>query len=267
MNTIRIPVLTIAGSDSSGGAGIQADLKTMLARTVYGMSAITALTAQNTTGVQGILPVPAAFLQQQLETVCSDLPPQAVKIGMLASADQVPVICQAIRTYALRNIVVDPVMVATTGATLTQQETVCAMQEQLFPLATLLTPNLVEAEALLGTAITTCSEMEQAAKQLAARYHTAVLLKGGHLTEEATDILYDPETGLHAFPGKRMHTANTHGTGCTLSSALAAELAKGHSLPESVRLAKDYVAQCIGAGLVLGHGNGPICHDCIISPQ
>lgn len=158
-------------------------------------------------------------------------------------------------------------MVATTGATLTQQETICAMQEQLFPLATLLTPNLVEAEALLGTAITTCSEMEQAAKQLAARYHTAVLLKGGHLTEEATDILYDPETGLHAFPGKRMHTANTHGTGCTLSSALAAELAKGHSLPESVRLAKDYVAQCIGAGLVLGHGNGPICHDCIISPQ
>ena len=109
--------------------------------------------------------------------------------------------------------------------------------------------------------------MEQAAKQLAAHYHTAVLLKGGHLTEEATDILYDPETGLHAFPGKRMHTANTHGTGCTLSSALAAELAKGHSLPESVRLAKDYVAQCIGAGLVLGHGNGPICHDCIISPQ
>ena len=140
MNTIRIPVLTIAGSDSSGGAGIQADLKTMLARTVYGMSAITALTAQNTTGVQGILPVPAAFLQQQLEAVCSDLPPQAVKIGMLASADQVPVICQAIRTYALRNIVVDPVMVATTGATLTQQETICAMQEQLFPLATLLTP-------------------------------------------------------------------------------------------------------------------------------
>ena len=267
MNTIRIPVLTIAGSDSSGGAGIQADLKTMLARTVYGMSAITALTAQNTTGVQGILPVPAAFLQQQLEAVCSDLPPQAVKIGMLASADQVPVICQAIRTYALRNIVVDPVMVATTGATLTQQETIYAMQEQLFPLATLLTPNLVEAEALLGTAITTCSEMEQAAKQLAARYHTAVLLKGGHLTEEATDILYDPETGLHAFPGKRMHTANTHGTGCTLSSVLAAELAKGHSLPESVRLAKDYVAQCIGAGLVLGHGNGPICHDCIISPQ
>lgn len=267
MNTIRIPVLTIAGSDSSGGAGIQADLKTMLARTVYGMSAITALTAQNTTGVQGILPVPAAFLQQQLEAVCSDLPPQAVKIGMLASADQVPVICQAIRTYALRNIVVDPVMVATTGATLTQQETVCAMQEQLFPLATLLTPNLVEAEALLETTITTCSEMEQAAKQLAAHYHTAVLLKGGHLTEEATDILYDPETGLHAFPGKRMHTANTHGTGCTLSSALAAELAKGHSLPESVRLAKDYVAQCIGAGLVLGHGNGPICHDCIISPQ
>lgn len=261
--TERIPVLTIAGSDSIGGAGIQADLKTMTMRRVYGMSAITALTAQNTIGVQGILPVSADFLQKQLDSVCTDILPQTVKIGMIASAEQVTVICETIRKYALSRIVVDPVMVATTGATLTQQETISVMKVQLFPLATLLTPNLTEAEALTGVPVQTIAEMEAAAKQLAEQYQTAVLVKGGHRTEDAVDVLYDGVQVYH-FAGRRYTTENTHGTGCTLSSAIAAELAKGNSLQESVRIAKEYVAHCIQADLRLGHGNGAICHnDCI----
>lgn len=253
-------LLTIAGSDSSGGAGIQADLKTMTVLQVYGMSAITALTAQNTMGVQGILPVPATFLQQQLDSVCSDIVPKAVKTGMIACAEQVQMICSIISQYALPNVVVDPVMVATTGATLIQQETIAAMRKQLFPLATLITPNLVEAEALLQEPIQTVSEMEQAAKQLANQYHTAVLIKGGHLTEEAVDVLYDGKQ-IYLFRGERIATKNTHGTGCTLSSAIAAKLATGNTLQESVQQAKIYVANCIRADLQLGHGNGPLCHN------
>lgn len=256
----RVPVFTIAGSDSSGGAGIQADLKTMMALQVYGMSAITALTAQNTMGVQGIFPVSADFLQQQLCAVCEDILPKAVKIGMIASAEQVQVICYILSQYALSNIVVDPVMVATSGATLTQQATVAAMREQLFPLATLITPNLVEAEVLLEKPLQTVSEMEQAAKCLSEKYHTAVLIKGGHLTADAIDVLCDGKQ-IYQFKGERFQTKNTHGTGCTLSSAIAAKLAVGCTLPESVQQAKEYVANCIRVGLELGHGNGPLCHN------
>lgn len=256
----RVPVLTIAGSDSSGGAGIQADLKTMTVLQVYGMSAITALTAQNTMGVKEILPVPADFLRQQLCAVCEDILPKAVKIGMIASAEQVQVICHILSQYALSHVIVDPVMVATSGATLTQQETIAAMREQLFPLATLITPNLAEAAFLLERPVQNVSEMEQAAKQLAKQYHTAVLIKGGHLTTDAMDVLYDGEQ-IHLFRGERLQTKNTHGTGCTLSSAIAAKLAVGHTLQEGVRQAKIYVANCIRAGLQLGHGNGPLCHN------
>ena len=247
----RVPVLTIAGSDSCGGAGIQADLKTMTALYVYGMSAITALTAQNTLGVQGILPVLADFLGQQLDGICTDIPPEAVKIGMIASPEQVDIICAKI---------VDPVMVATTGAELTERTTVDAMREQLFAQADLLTPNLSETAVLLGKAVQTVEEMQAAAKQLAEQYQTAVLVKGGHLTEDAIDVLYDGST-MQCFSGARIATKNTHGTGCTLSSAIAANWAKGYSLSESVQQAKLYVANCIQAGLQMGHGNGAICHN------
>ena len=228
----RVPVLTIAGSDSCGGAGIQADLKTMTALYVYGMSAITALTAQNTLGVQGILPVSADFLGQQLDAICTDIPPEAVKIGMIASPEQVDIICAKIQQYHLKKVVVDPVMVATTGAELTERTTVDAMREQLFAQADLLTPNLSETAVLLGKAVQTVEEMQAAAKQLAEQYQTAVLVKGGHLTEDAIDVLYDGST-MQCFSGARIATKNTHGTGCTLSSAIAANWAKGHSLSES----------------------------------
>ena len=222
----RVPVLTIAGSDSCGGAGIQADLKTMTALYVYGMSAITALTAQNTLGVQGILPVSADFLGQQLDAICTDIPPEAVKIGMIASPEQVDIICAKIQQYHLKKVVVDPVMVATTGAELTERTTVDAMREQLFAQADLLTPNLSETAVLLGKAVQTVEEMQAAAKQLAEQYQTAVLVKGGHLTEDAIDVLYDGST-MQCFSGARIATKNTHGTGCTLSSAIAANWAKG----------------------------------------
>ena len=244
----RVPVLTIAGSDSCGGAGIQADLKTMTALYVYGMSAITALTAQNTLGVQGILSVPADFLGQQLDAICTDIP------------EQVDIICAKIQQYHLKKVVVDPVMVATTGAELTERTTVDAMRGQLFAQADLLTPNLSETAVLLGKAVQTVEEMQAAAKQLAEQYQTAVLVKGGHLTEDAIDVLYDGST-MQCFSGARIATKNTHGTGCTLSSAIAANWAKGHSLSESVQQAKLYVANCIQAGLQIGHGNGAICHN------
>lgn len=256
----RVPVLTIAGSDSCGGAGIQADLKTMTALYVYGMSAITALTAQNTLGVQGILPVSADFLGQQLDAICTDIPPEAVKIGMIASPEQVDIICAKIQQYHLKKVVVDPVMVATTGAELTERTTVDAMREQLFAQADLLTPNLSETAVLLGKAVQTVEEMQAAAKQLAEQYQTAVLVKGGHLTEDAIDVLYDGST-MQCFSGARIATKNTHGTGCTLSSAIAANWAKGYSLSESVQQAKLCVANCMQAGLQMGHGNGAICHN------
>ncbi len=256
----EIPVLTIAGSDSSGGAGIQADLKTMTMQGVYGMSAITALTAQNTTGVQGILPISSDFLRRQLVAICTDILPKAVKIGMIASAEQVTAICDILKQYHLPNVVLDPVMIATTGATLTKLHTVDAMKMQLFSMATLITPNLKEASELLDRTVHTVTEMKQAAIALAARYHTAVLIKGGHLENQATDVLYDGEK-IVALVGERLPTKNTHGTGCTLSSAIAASLAQGRTLLESVQRAKQYVTDCIREDWHLGHGNGPLCHN------
>ena len=254
------PVLTIAGSDSSGGAGVQADLKTMTMLGCFGMSAITALTAQNTLGVQGICPVPAEFLKQQIAAVCEDIPPAAVKVGMVYDTPQILAIAEAVAQYQLPHVVVDPVMVATSGDPLLKQQAQQALTEQLFPLAELLTPNLPEAEQLTGTSITSPPQMEQAARQLSETYHTAVLLKGGHSVGSCNDLLYAAGTATW-FSGQRTDTPNTHGTGCTLSSAIASFLAQGASLEESVRRGKAYISGAIAAGLSLGHGPGPIAHN------
>lgn len=254
------PVLTIAGSDSSGGAGVQADLKTMTMLGCFGMSAITALTAQNTLGVQGICPVPAEFLKQQITAVCEDIPLAAVKVGMVYDTPQILAIAEAVAQYQLPHVVVDPVMVATSGDPLLKQQAQQALTEQLFPLAELLTPNLPEAEQLTGTSITSPPQMEQAARQLSETYHTAVLLKGGHSVGSCNDLLYAAGTATW-FSGQRTDTLNTHGTGCTLSSAIASFLAQGASLEESVRRGKAYISDAIAAGLSLGHGHGPIAHN------
>ena len=254
------PVLTIAGSDSSGGAGIQADLKAMTMLGCFGMSAITALTAQNTLGVQGICPVPAEFLKQQIAAVCEDIPPAAVKVGMVYDTPQILAIAEAVEQYQLPHVVVDPVMVATSGDPLLKQQAQQALTERLFPLAELLTPNLPEAEQLTGTSITSPPQMEQAARQLSETYHTAVLLKGGHSVGSCNDLLYTAGTATW-FSGQRTDTPNTHGTGCTLSSAIASFLAQGASLEESVRRGKAYISGAIAAGLSLGHGHGPIAHN------
>ena len=253
------PVLTIAGSDSSGGAGVQADLKTMTMLGCFGMSAITALTAQNTLGVQGICPVPAEFLKQQIAAVCEDIPPAAVKVGMVYDTPQILAIAEAVAQYQLPHVVVDPVMVATSGDPLLKQQAQQALTEQLFPLAELLTPNLPEAEQLTGTSITSPPQMEQAARQLSETYHTAVLLKGGHSVGSCNDLLYAAGTATW-FSGQRTDTPNTHGTGCTLSSAIAANLAKGYSLPQAIARAKGYITAALSAGLNLGAGSGPLDH-------
>ena len=260
------PVLTIAGSDSSGGAGVQADLKTVTMLGCFGMSAITALTAQNTLGVQGICPVPAEFLKQQIAAVCEDIPPAAVKVGMVYDTPQILAIAEAVAQYQLPHVVVDPVMVATSGDPLLKQQAQQALTEQLFPLAELLTPNLPEAEQLTGTSITSPPQMEQAARQLSETYHTAVLLKGGHSVGSCNDLLYAAGTATW-FSGQRTDTPNTHGTGCTLSSAIASFLAQGASLEESVRRGKAYISGAIAAGLSLGHGHGPIAHNYAILRQ
>ena len=260
------PVLTIAGSDSSGGAGIQADLKTMTMLGCFGMSAITALTAQNTTGVREICPVPAAFLEQQIAAVCEDIPPLAVKIGMVYDIPQIHAIAAAVRKYRLPHVVVDPVMVATSGDALLRSQAQTALTQELFPLAEVITPNLPEARQLTGMEITSPAEMEQAAGTLAERYRTAVLLKGGHRVNDANDLLYDGREYTW-FEGKRIDTANTHGTGCTLSSAIASNLAKGMELKEAVRRAKNYISGALAAGLDLGKGSGPMDHGFAIEGE
>ena len=222
--------LSIAGSDSSGGAGIQADLKTMTMNGVYAMSAITALTAQNTTGVSAILDVTPHFLQQQIDAVFTDIPPDAVKIGMVSSAPLIQTIARCLRTYQAANIVVDPVMVATSGARLLDEDAVETLTQTLLPLADLLTPNLPEAEVLSGCSIQTEADMVTAARRISQTYHCAVLCKGGHSVNDANDLLYADGT-LQWFRGRRIANSNTHGTGCTLSSAIAANLAKGFSRP------------------------------------
>ena len=251
--------LTIAGSDSSGGAGIQADIKTMTANGVYATSAITALTAQNTTGVYGILESTPEFLANQLDCVFTDIFPDAVKTGMVSSTALIAVIADKLRQYKARNIVVDPVMVATSGARLISEEAVDALKEKLLPLATLLTPNIPEAEVLSGMTISDPAGMERAARAISEQYGCAVLCKGGHQISDADDLLWREGAGVW-FRGRRIQNSNTHGTGCTLSSAIASNLAKGYDLDQSVRRAKEYISGALAAMLDLGHGSGPMDH-------
>lgn len=275
--------LTIAGSDSSGGAGIQADIKTMTANGVYAMSAITALTAQNTTGVTGITEVAPQFLEEQIEAVVTDMMPDAVKTGMVSSPALIEVIASCIKKFNLQKIVVDPVMVATSGARLISDDAVLTLKEKLLPLANLITPNIPEAEVLCGRKIAGAADMEEAARIIFERFGCAVLLKGGHSLNDANDYLYagggrnavgaenavgavrhDSATAASVqgrwFYGKRIDNPNTHGTGCTLSSAIASNLAKGAPLEQAVRSAKNYLSGALSAMLDLGKGSGPMNH-------
>ena len=251
--------LTIAGSDSSGGAGIQADIKTMTANGVFALCAVTALTAQNTTGVTDILESTPHFLAEQLDAVFTDIFPDAVKTGMVSSTALIAVIADKLRQYKARNIVVDPVMVATSGARLISEEAVDALKEKLLPLATLLTPNIPEAEVLSGMTISDPAGMERAARAISEQYGCAVLCKGGHQISDADDLLWRNGAGVW-FRGRRIQNSNTHGTGCTLSSAIAANLAKGYDLDRSVQRAKDYISGALAAMLDLGKGSGPMDH-------
>lgn len=256
----RLPaVLTIAGSDSSGGAGIQADLKTMLASGVYGMSAITALTAQNTTGVAAVVKTSPDFLAAQLDSIFTDIYPDAVKTGMVFDSDLIEVISSKLAQYQAQNIVVDPVMIATSGARLLNENAISALKENLLPLATVITPNLMEAEVLADMEIRTHDDMVQAAQKLYTAYGCNVLCKGGHRLQDADDLLYTAE-GVHWLKGEHIDNPNTHGTGCTLSSAIASQLAKGETLLPAVQQAKAYITGALKAGLDLGHGSGPLHH-------
>ena len=263
MVCIMKAVLTIAGSDCSGGAGIQADLKTMLANGVYGMSAITALTAQNTTGVSAIMNVTPEFLGQQLDSIFTDIFPNAVKIGMVSDKELIRMIAVKLRQYQPKNIVIDPVMVATSGARLIAEDAVAVLKQELFPLADVLTPNIPEAEVLLGSSIDTAEDMERAAEKISRQYACAVLCKGGHSINDANDLLHSGNQATW-FAGKRIANPNTHGTGCTLSSAIASNLAKGHTMAEAVKLAKEYISGALGAMLDLGKGSGPMDHGYMI---
>ena len=251
--------LTIAGSDSSGGAGIQADIKTMTANGVFATCAVTALTAQNTTGVTDILESTPHFLAEQLDAVFTDIVPDAVKIGMVSSAELIGVIAEKLRQYGAERVVVDPVMVATSGAKLLRDDAIQALTSQLLPLATVLTPNIPEAEILSGLTITDAAGIEAAARTISQRYGCAVLCKGGHQINDADDLLWRSGSGKW-FRGKRIANPNTHGTGCTLSSAIAANLAKGYDLDQSVERAKAYISGALAAMLDLGRGSGPMNH-------
>lgn len=256
MNT----ALTIAGSDSSGGAGIQADLKTMLANHVYGMSAITALTAQNTTGVTDIMEVTPEFLAEQLDSIFTDIRPDAVKTGMVSSSQLIEIIADKLREYEVVNIVVDPVMVATSGAKLICDDAMETLKKKLLTLATVITPNIPEGEVLAGMKITSKEDMVTAAEKISNTYGCSVLLKGGHSLNDANDLLVESGKEPVWFKGRRIANTNTHGTGCTLSSAIASNLAKGKSLEEAVKGAKNYISGALAAGLDLGKGSGPMDH-------
>lgn len=255
MNT----ALTIAGSDCSGGAGIQADIKAMTMNGVYAMSAITALTAQNTTGVSDISEVSPEFLNNQLDMIFTDIRPDAVKIGMVSNSKLIERIVEKLKVYHAENIVVDPVMVATSGADLMENEAVNTMKSLLLPIAQLITPNIPEAEILSGMKIKNEKDMLEAAKFLNQTYGCAVLLKGGHCINDANDLLCQ-NGKVKWFYGRRIDNPNTHGTGCTLSSAIVANLAKGYELEEAVQRAKEYISGALAAMLNLGHGSGPMNH-------
>ena len=251
--------LTIAGSDSSGGAGIQADIKTMISNGVYAMSAVTALTAQNTTGVTAIMEVTPEFLAEELDNIFTDIYPDAVKIGMVSSGALLHVIAEKLQEYKARNIVVDPVMIATSGARLISEEAVEVLKNSLLPMAALVTPNIPEAEVLSGRKIVTPEDMIKAAALIGETYHCAVLCKGGHQLNDANDLLW--KEGVYRwFRGERINNPNTHGTGCTLSSAIASNLAKGYELESAVERAKKYISGALAAMLDLGKGSGPMDH-------
>lgn len=258
--------LTIAGSDSSGGAGIQADIKTMMANGVFAMSAITALTAQNTTGVEAILNATPEFLGQELDCIFTDIYPDAVKIGMVSDKELICMIAAKLKQYDAKNVVVDPVMVATSGARLISEDAIETLKAELFPLAKILTPNIPETEELTGMKITSAADMEVAAKKISETYHCAVLCKGGHKLNDANDLLWSEGKGRW-FSGKRIDNPNTHGTGCTLSSAIASNLAKGFDLETSVERAKDYISGALAAMLDLGKGSGPMDHGFAIDNE
>ncbi len=257
--------LTIAGSDSSGGAGIQADIKTMTAHGVYAMSAVTALTAQNTLGVKSVLDTTPEFLADQLDCVFTDIFPDAVKIGMVSSAALIEVIAEKLTQYKARNIVLDPVMVATSGAALMAGGAVSALAEKLIPLADIITPNIPEAEVLTGMKISTPADMEAAARELFGKYGCAVLVKGGHCLNDANDCLFRDGEGVW-INGRRIENPNTHGTGCTLSSAIASGLALGYDLTLAVESAKRYLSGALASMLDLGHGSGPLDHTFSVTP-
>lgn len=252
--------LTIAGSDSGGGAGIQADIKTMTMNGIFATCAITALTAQNTLGVTGIMDVSAEFLAKELDAVFTDIPPDAVKIGMVSATSIIETIAEKLIEYKAKNIVLDPVMVATSGAKLISDDAIYALTEKLIPLATLITPNIPEAEVLADMKITSVEDMLSASKIISEKYSCAVLCKGGHSLNDSNDLLYSAGN-YKWFNGKRIDNPNTHGTGCTLSSAIASNLAKGYDLETSIQRAKDYISGALNAMLDLGAGSGPMKHN------
>ena len=251
--------LTIAGSDSGGGAGIQADIKTMTANGVFAMSAVTALTAQNTTGVRDIMETSPEFLAEQLDCVFTDIRPDAVKIGMVSSSGLIRVIAEKLKEYKAVNIVVDPVMVSTSGSKLLSDGSAETLKEELLPLADILTPNIPEAEVLSGIQIESETDMARAAEMISTSYGCGVLVKGGHRISDANDLFWQNGT-CRWFYGRRIDNPNTHGTGCTLSSAIASNLAKGFSMEESVERAKEYISGALSAMLDLGRGSGPMNH-------
>ena len=251
--------LTIAGTDPSGGAGIQADIKTMTANGVFATCAVTALVAQNTTGVKSIVECTPDFLAEELDCVFTDIFPDAVKTGMVSSIPLIQVIAAKLKEYGAKNLVVDPVMVATSGDRLITEDAVSALKELLLPLATVLTPNIPEAEILSGMTIRSAADMEAAARAISEQYGCAVLCKGGHQINDADDLLWRCGSGKW-FHGKRINNPNTHGTGCTLSSAIASNLAKGFDLDTAVERAKAYISGALGAMLDLGRGSGPMNH-------
>ena len=252
-------VLTIAGSDTCGGAGIQADLKTMSALGVYGMSVITAVTVQNTMGVFGCQDISPEIVSAQIDAIFTDIPVDAVKIGMVSQTETIEAIANTLEKYHPQNLVVDPVMISKSGFDLLQPSAKEALIRRLIPLATVLTPNLPEAEAICGHRVQTLEDMAQCAKEICALGAKNVLIRGGHLQNDATDLLYDGQQ-FYSFPAKRIETKNTHGTGCTLSSAIASYLAMGMSVDAAVKEAKSYITDAITHSFSIGHGVGPTNH-------
>lgn len=253
-------VLTIAGSDSSGGAGIQADIKTITCHKMYAMSAITALTAQNTTGVYGVQEATPEFVGQQIDCIFNDIRPDAVKIGMVSSSKIIKVIVEKLKQYNAESIVVDPVMVATSGSPLLEKEAMSTLINELLPMGTVITPNIPEAEILCGFKINNQDDMLRAAKKIATSIKGGVLIKGGHFSNTADDLLYIDGKEVW-YKQEKIYNENTHGTGCTLSSAIACNLADGYSIEDSIRNAKTYITGALKAGLNLGKGSGPLEHN------